>query len=291
MEKGKYLVIEGQDVTGKSTQIKILKNRLAKFGIESIIFEEPGGSDVVKPIHDLIKNAEIEKTPLTNALLFSAARCDLWRNIGREALTKGTWVLSARSYLSTHAYQGFGQDVDRNLINNMTKLATGNNSPSLDSHIVQEHNGYLKSGQTNIGVEMINSIISDAEHPKHIMTQNFLYAAARCEILKSLGKVSLNDTLLMDYINQASKSKNSDYMSPDYEFMFLLDEEERNKRLEKRGAPEKPDTFESQPQAFQDRVNRGYEALAQERDIITVSAKQSIKAIADEVWAYVKKDI
>lgn len=289
--RGKAATFEGQDVTGKTTQLKILKERLENTGIRSTVFEEPDGTAAVKPINNVLKNAEIDKDPLTNALLFSAARCDLWRNIGREALAKGIWVLSTRSYLSTHAYQGFGQGVDRGLIDSMTKLATGTKSSLLDSRIIQEHNEYLRSEKASNSFRAIDAIISDIEHPKHIMTQNLLYTAARCEMLKSFGKTALNDALLMNYIEQDKGAANSDYMSPDFEFMFLLDEDERNYRLAKRGAPEKPDTFESQPQSFQDRVNRGYEIIAQERDFKIISANQSIEAISDEVWNHIKQTL
>ncbi len=118
-ERGKYIVIEGQDGTGKSTQVKILKARLARHGIDSIEFHEPGEADesldtMPNHIRYLIKNGVIPRVPSTNIALFSAARNELWKRPGGalEALELGKWVIAARSWKSTLAYQGYGEGED-----------------------------------------------------------------------------------------------------------------------------------------------------------------------------------
>lgn len=123
-KKGRYIVIEGSDGTGKSTQAERLAERLEKLGIKVIQFHEPSGTEISNSLRTIILNADLERSGLTNVLLFSAARCENWVQQGRTALENGVWVISARDYTSTLAYQGYGEGVDLELIENITKLAT-----------------------------------------------------------------------------------------------------------------------------------------------------------------------
>ena len=125
MSKGKYIVIEGHDGTGKSTQVKMMRERLmAEYNIDSIEFHEPAGGPIADAIRDVIKNGELERDGITNILLFSAARHELWTKQALPALKLGKWVVTARSYLSTIAYQGYGEGSDIDQINLITKLST-----------------------------------------------------------------------------------------------------------------------------------------------------------------------
>jgi len=124
MEKGKNVVIEGHDGTGKSTQIKLLGEKLAYHGIESIVFEEPAGGPISNEIRNIIKNGKFERETMTDLLLFSASRCELWRKIGKSALEEGKWIVSARNYYSSIAYQGYGLGLDLKEIENITRIAT-----------------------------------------------------------------------------------------------------------------------------------------------------------------------
>jgi dTMP kinase len=129
---GKYIVIEGTDGTGKSTQVKMLPPRLAKSCFESIEFSEPatdpkdGVEDV--PIADalraLIKNGTLERDAITNLFLFSAARREKWNRKALPALKLGKCVVASRNYYSTEAYQGYGEGLDLETIRAMTRLAT-----------------------------------------------------------------------------------------------------------------------------------------------------------------------
>jgi len=106
MPRGKYIVIEGNDGTGKSTQIEILQERLyADHAIESELFHEPAGSPISDAIRDIIKDKKLDRDSRTDLLLFTAARHELWKKINR-LLESGVWVLSARNFFSTVVYQG-----------------------------------------------------------------------------------------------------------------------------------------------------------------------------------------
>ena len=127
---GKYIVIEGNDGTGKSTQVAKLANYFRERGRTVCVVEEPGSDDPEKstPIADelrkVIKNGDLARSAAVNVALFSAARRELWREKIQPALERGEIVLSARNYISTLVYQGRGEGYDESEILRLTKLFT-----------------------------------------------------------------------------------------------------------------------------------------------------------------------
>lgn len=121
---GKYVVIEGHDGTGKSTQVGIIRKKLQDIGIDSIEFHEPEGSPIADAIRTVIKNGELPRDAMTNLLLFSAARHDIWTKQALPALQEGRWVIASRNYYSTLAYQGYGEGLDIQIISDTTLIAT-----------------------------------------------------------------------------------------------------------------------------------------------------------------------
>ena len=119
-----YIVIEGQDGTGKSTQARLLQEYFEKQGKEVVVMDEPDGDlPQAHDIHDLIliKGKEYQLEPVTNLLLFTAARVELWRKNAEPVLRRGGVVISARNWWSTLAYQGYGEGVSRSKIIRLTK--------------------------------------------------------------------------------------------------------------------------------------------------------------------------
>lgn len=123
MPGGKYLVVEGNDGTGKSTQVELLGEFLNSQGIETFIIHEPDGPGISTEIRKLIKNGIFDRQPITNLLLFTASRHEIWQQAKRE-LAAGKWVLSARNYFSTIAFQGYGEGLDVDTITETTRLYT-----------------------------------------------------------------------------------------------------------------------------------------------------------------------
>src|SRR5690606_11683039 len=77
---------------------------------------------------------------LTNVLLFSASRRENWIQQGKVALERGTWIISARDYTSTLAYQGYGEGLDLELIEHITLLATDEQYVTPDHCIILDIN-------------------------------------------------------------------------------------------------------------------------------------------------------
>lgn len=123
MNQGKYIVIEGNDGTGKSTQVEEIRKRLQQAGIDSVEFHEPAGVPIADAIRNVIKDGSLERDGETNLLLFTAARHEIWKNAEKE-LAKGKWIVSARNYFSTLAYQGYGEGLSLELITTTMRTFT-----------------------------------------------------------------------------------------------------------------------------------------------------------------------
>ena len=106
IKKGKFIVFEGIDGCGKSTQIKHLKKSLEKAGIPAEITAEPTGGDIGRLIRRYL-SGEKHASPETLALLFAADRIEHIRAQGgiADLLERGITVLCDRYYLSSFAYQ------------------------------------------------------------------------------------------------------------------------------------------------------------------------------------------
>ena len=83
---GRYIVIEGSDGTGKSTQAELLVNNLNIHGINASQIEEPGATPIGAELRKIIKNGQLDRSPSTNLLLFTADRLETWNNIIKPSL-------------------------------------------------------------------------------------------------------------------------------------------------------------------------------------------------------------
>lgn len=152
MTRGKYIVIEGHDGTGKSTQVELIREQLAKKGIRSVEMHEPGGVPIADKIRSVVKDGTLERDATTNLLLFTAARRELWNQLAKPALERGEWVVAARNWYSTLAYQGYGEGVDRRLIAEMTQQMVGDEyaSPSCSFILTLAENDTERKRRLNI---------------------------------------------------------------------------------------------------------------------------------------------
>lgn len=115
-EQGKFIVIEGTDATGKSTQVNILADRLAEKGIQTVSWHEPNGPPISSEIRTVLLNGSLERSPETNLLLFTASRLESWRQTGLPAIKMGKWAISARNHLSTLVYQSAAEGLSEDLV-------------------------------------------------------------------------------------------------------------------------------------------------------------------------------
>ena len=127
----RFITFEGGEGSGKSTQIKILKNKLSK-NHKVIITREPGGTKEAELIRNLLVKGKSNKwSGITEVLLNFTARKDHVDKIILPNLKKGKWVLCDRFSDSTLAYQGYGRNVDKDHIKNLNKSLINNLTPKL----------------------------------------------------------------------------------------------------------------------------------------------------------------
>ena len=129
--RGKLIVFEGAEGAGKSTQVRLLAERLATARISCISLREPGGSPVGDSIREIVLHKEHPITDATEALLFMASRAELTAREIVPSLNDGRVVLLDRFFLSTYAYQIFGRGLPEAETRAANRLATGGLVPDI----------------------------------------------------------------------------------------------------------------------------------------------------------------
>lgn len=120
-KRGFYVVGEGNDGTGKSTQIDLLGKYIEKeFNLEVFIISEPGGTPIAEELRHIIKNSSLERSMMADLLLFTACRYEAWHKQALPVLERGGVVLSSRNYLSSVVYQGFAGDLGVDYVRQIT---------------------------------------------------------------------------------------------------------------------------------------------------------------------------
>lgn len=130
--RAKFITFEGGEGAGKSTQIRLLADRLRRADIAVEVTREPGGTPGAEAIRELLVRGEAARwTPITEAFLHVAARADHVARFIRPALNADKWVLCDRFADSTVAYQGYGHGLDKSAIAQLNKMALGDVKPDL----------------------------------------------------------------------------------------------------------------------------------------------------------------
>jgi len=137
-ERGRFLVLEGIDGCGKTTQLEQLRVWLPQSGLmpagaELLVTREPGGTELGQALRQLLLHPPGDAAPGTTAelLLYAADRAQHVQQRIEPALAAGHWVLSDRFSGSTAAYQGYGRGLPLPLIDQLATIATAGLRPDL----------------------------------------------------------------------------------------------------------------------------------------------------------------
>jgi dTMP kinase len=131
--RGLFITFEGNEGSGKSTQISLLAERLRSLDYRVRTLREPGGTPIGEEIRHTLKHSKDNAAMTAEAelLLMNASRAQLVREIIRPALDAGEVVLSDRFYDSTVAYQGYGRQLDLQMVRGIIDFAVGQTRPQL----------------------------------------------------------------------------------------------------------------------------------------------------------------
>ncbi len=127
----KFIVLDGVEGCGKSTQVELLAQCLQQTGEEVVVTHEPGGTAVGEAIRSVLLDADLEMSALTEAFLFCASRAQHMQEVIEPALQAGNIVVCDRFSSATAAYQGYAGDLGFELFKQLDEAATGGRRPDM----------------------------------------------------------------------------------------------------------------------------------------------------------------
>lgn len=126
------ITFEGLDFSGKSTQVRLLSERLSLENFNVLVLREPGGTEIGEKIRSILLDRESSgMTDVSELFLFSASRAQLVEEVVKPALEGRMIVICDRFYDSTTAYQGWGRGLMKEAIVAIHQLATSGLVPDL----------------------------------------------------------------------------------------------------------------------------------------------------------------
>lgn len=127
-----FITFEGVEGSGKTTQIRRLERYLTRKGIPCKVTREPGGAPISEKVRKILLDPDHQEIiPLSELLLYEAARAQHVKEVIEPLLKKGVMVLCDRFSDATIAYQGFGRKLDLDLIKRLNHLSTQGRNPDI----------------------------------------------------------------------------------------------------------------------------------------------------------------
>lgn len=128
---GIFITIEGGEGVGKSTQGRLLAERLRAHGPIVLEVREPGGTPTGDRVRAILLDPTVTMAPVTELLLYEAARAELTATVIRPALERGEIVVCDRFFDSSTAYQGRARGLGETFVGVINLAATGGLRPDL----------------------------------------------------------------------------------------------------------------------------------------------------------------
>ena len=136
MSKGLFIVFEGIDGAGTTTQCKLLSDKIARLGHPVVQTREPGGTPLAERIRALILDPNSQGMfDLTELLLYAASRAQHVNELLKPSISTGCHVICDRYTGSTWAYQGYGRKIDMGLIAGITQIAADGCEPDMTIYL------------------------------------------------------------------------------------------------------------------------------------------------------------
>ena len=145
---GKFIVFEGPDRGGKSTQANLLRGALQEAGDDVMLTREPGGTPVAEAVRKILLDPASNVTPRAELLLYEASRAQHTEEKIVPALESGKIVICERYTMSSCAYQGYGRGIDMKLIDTANHIATNGLQPDLTLVFLMSDKYFLQRGES-----------------------------------------------------------------------------------------------------------------------------------------------
>lgn len=136
LQRGILIALEGIDGSGKSTLARALETAFKSYGIPVTLTKQPGATTLGKEIRNAVQSAQYEITPLAETLLFAADRAQHIVQVVKPALERSELVISDRMADSTRAYQGFGRNIDKKRLEDVTEWVMQGVTPDVTLYLV-----------------------------------------------------------------------------------------------------------------------------------------------------------
>jgi dTMP kinase len=177
--RGRFIVLEGIDGCGKTTQLEALRQWLPTSGLlppgaRVVVSREPGGTALGQALRELLLHPPGSTAPVPRAelLLYAADRAQHVETVLRPALERGDWVLCDRYTGSTFAYQGYGRGLPLGLIDTLSDIATGDLRADLTlwldvslAESCRRRGGQLADRIEGEGVAFLTRVVAGFEGP------------------------------------------------------------------------------------------------------------------------------
>lgn len=198
--KGTFIVMEGPDGSGKSTQIELLKKYLDSLGYECVITREPGGTIIGEAIRNIILNPEHkEMSDVTEMLLYAASRAQLMSEIIIPALDNGKIVISDRFVDSSIVYQGIARGLGIDTVAMVNQPAIGEYQPDCIFFIdIPEEEGLERKKQQ----KKLDRLEQESINFHHMVSEGY-----RTVLSGRMDVVRINGTDTIENIHEIIKEK------------------------------------------------------------------------------------
>ena len=135
-QRGRFITLEGGEGVGKTTNLRLIEDILARRGYDVLVTREPGGTPLAEEIREvLLARRDEPVTPLAEALLVFAARAQHVHTVIEPALAEGRWVLCDRFTDSTFAYQAGGRGLDAAIVEQLAGWVHGTRWPDMTLYL------------------------------------------------------------------------------------------------------------------------------------------------------------
>lgn len=131
MRKGKFIIFDGMECSGKSTQIELLKDYFNRTNQEFIIAKEPGHTKLGQKLREILLFNDEPIDPITQSFMFNACRSDIYERCIIPNLEKNIFIIQDRSWTTTIVYQCFAFKQDLKRIEDACYLAIRDTLPDL----------------------------------------------------------------------------------------------------------------------------------------------------------------